>query len=152
MARWLVIAPSLALSEGGLSGGEGGEAGELADGSRRRSPLRYTAGVRASFLSLLLLSSPFHRASPRATTSSEPRLRTCDNETMAGLTECEYIYIYIYIEANNEHYSCIEMSVNNRHPPPPSNSKSGSVERGGRGRKGGGGRNASGMVKKSIRR
>lgn len=80
----------------------------------------------------------------------EPRLRTCDNETMAGLTECEYIYIYI--EANNEHYSCIEMSVNNRHPPPPSNSKSGSVERGGRGRKGGGGRNASGMVKKSIRR
>lgn len=52
MARWLVIAPSLALSEGGLSGGEGGEAGELADGSRRRSPLRYTAGVRASFLSL----------------------------------------------------------------------------------------------------
>lgn len=150
MARWLVIAPSLALSEGGLSGGEGGEAGELADGSRRRSPLRYTAGVRASFLSLLLLSSPFHRASPRTTTSSEPRLRTCDNETMAGLTECEYIYIYI--EANNEHYSCIEMSVNNRHPPPPSNSKSGSVERGGRGRKGGGGRNASGMVKKSIRR
>lgn len=129
MARWLVIAPSLALSEGGLSGGEGGEAGELADGSRRRSPLRYTAGVRASFLSppppLLAFSPSF--------SASDDVFRTCDNETMAGLTECEYIYIYI--EANNEHYSCIEMSVNNRHPPPPSNSKSGSVERGGRGRK-----------------
>lgn len=39
---------------------------------------------------LLLAFSPSFSASDDVL---EPRLRTCDNETMAGLTECEYIYI-----------------------------------------------------------
>lgn len=48
----------------------------------------------------------------------EPRLRTYDNETIAGLTVRVYIYIYIYALITRTSYTaCIEMSVNNRHPP-----------------------------------
>lgn len=101
--------------EGGLSGGKGDEGGSsLADGSRRRSPLRYTAAYvppPSPPLSLFVFSPSFS-----ASDVLEPRLRTYDNETMAGLTVRIYIYIYALI-TRTSYTACIEMSVNNRHPP-----------------------------------
>lgn len=130
--------------EGGLSGGKGDEGGSsLADGSRRRSPLRYTAAYvppPSPPLSLFVFSPSFS-----ASDVLEPRLRTYDNETMAGLT----VRIYIYICANNAHLLYRVYRDVREQSPPTLRIRNGI---GGRGGRKGGGRNASGMVKKSTRR